>query len=296
MPTCKGDNCQKRQSKLNAGDLCTTCFTAVNKNNTGLNDIAGIPISDIDELPDLDNTQLGAPITTGAMLKIITGVVKPMYEKLEDHEKRITVLEDKNNKLEAENVKLNQKVQVAEGKIQNLEKNQEKIKSIMNKQQMYIAKQDKVSRSKNLIISGLAENTPLQYEGQEADTDKEKVDMILDALGKPDTEIAHCRRIGTEDRGHEGRGRFLLIEFKDQRDRNSVRKDANKLNGIEPLKHLRFKADLTKEERDEYKRLYEQKDTLQEANPTENVRVDKGKLYIGDNEVDHIKVSSKVFQ
>jgi hypothetical protein len=119
--------------------------------------------------------------------------------------------------------------------------------------------------------------------------------MMLTAIGKPEIEIANCRRVGTEDQGHEGRGRFLLVEFKNQADRNAVRGEAGKLDGIEELKHLRIKADLTKEEREQYKKLYAARDTLAESNPTENVRVDKGKLYVGDRLVDEVKTSSKIF-
>ena len=68
------------------------------------------------------------------------------------------------------------------------------------------------------------------------------------------------------------------------------------MNQLDELKHLRFKADLTKEERDQYTRLYIAKDALLEAHPGENVRVDKGKLFVGEREVDRIKTSTKLFQ
>ena len=120
--------------------------------------------------------------------------------------------------------------------------------------------------------------------------------MILSALNKTETEIVHCRRVGSEDQGHEGRGRFLLIEFENQTERHAVHEESNKLSLIDELKHLRYKANLTKEEREEYARLYRAKEALTEAHPEEVVRVDKGKLFVGSDEVDRIKTSTNFFR
>ena len=58
--------------------------------------IAGIQLSDIDEIPELSSNKLDEPITTGIMLKIIADVIKPIHVRLDDHEKRITALEENN--------------------------------------------------------------------------------------------------------------------------------------------------------------------------------------------------------
>ena len=150
-------------------------------------------------------------------------------------------------------------------------------------------------RLKNILIAGLSETENLRYDEEEASTDKEKVEMILKAIGKDEVDVAHCRRVGNEDQGHEGRGRFLLVEFTNQTDRNSVRNASEQLSRIEELKHIRMKADLTKEEREEYRRLYNSRDTLAASHPDEVVRVDKGKLYVGNNMVDQLNTTSRIF-
>ena len=73
----------------------------------------------------------------------------------------------------------------------------------------------------------------MEFQGDVADTDQKKVELILQALNKTETEFVHCRRVGNEDQGHEGRGRFLLVEFTNQAERNSVRSEGEKLNELE---------------------------------------------------------------
>ena len=53
------------------------------------------------------------------------------------------------------------------------------------------------------------------------------------------------------------------------------------MNDIEELKNIFITSDLTKEEREEYKRLYTEKDVLEKSNPGVDVQVEKGKLYVG---------------
>ena len=184
MPPC--EECGTSQSKLNQGRWCKTCFSAHNVDNHSTGEtsaveqnvsIAGIQLSDINQLPDLSTNSLDQPITTGIMLKIIADVIKPIHVKLEEHEKRITALEENNvsttntiTRVEKDVKDTMHKLSVSETKIRNLETHNEKLKSVVTKQQNKIAIQDKSVRLKNVVIAGLSETEPLQA----ATTDMEK--------------------------------------------------------------------------------------------------------------------------
>ena len=103
MPAC--DDCGTNQSKLNQGKWCKACFSKMYNDiptteakDANVNEhlsIAGIQLSDIEQIPDLSTNSLNAPITTGIMLKIIADVIQPINKRLDDHEKRISALEEK---------------------------------------------------------------------------------------------------------------------------------------------------------------------------------------------------------
>ena len=285
MPICSTCN-QQKKGRLDTNGVCRECRE---------NASASAGAEDIPPLPD---DWMTTPISTllgGHLLQVINNNMKPIRDMLEDQKKHIKSLEDSNKKLEGDNKDLKQRLKIAETKIKNLETTEAKVKTVVTRQQAYIAKQDKMCRLKNVLIGGLSEVDALQHNNEVADTDKDKVDLILSAIGQSTISIAHCRRVGTEDQGHEGRGRFLLVEFLNQNDRNAVRAASSQLSNFEHLKNIRIKADLTKEERDEYKRLYASKDTLAANHPNEDVRVDKGKLYVGNNVVDQINTATKIF-
>ena len=119
--------------------------------------------------------------------------------------------------------------------------------------------------------------------------------MILESLNLSSIDFVRCRRTGNQDQGPEKRPRFLIVEFWKQSDRNAVKAGGSKLQAIQELKNIRIKADLTKDERTEYKRLYDLKDQLSRENPEKVVVVDKGILKIDGQEVDKYKTPSSGF-
>ena len=282
---------------MDNNNVCKECRTP--PNGTAAAAAASEALDEGEEgMPALPADWMTTPISTllgGHLLQLITQKTKPIQDALDKQVKQINELKESNKKLETDNKDLKQRLKIAETKVKNLESSETKIKTVVTRQQTYIAKQDKMSRLKNVLVGGLSESNDLLHDGQTANTDNEKVGMILAAIGKSEVDIAHCRRVGNVDQGHEGRGRFLLVEFANQTDRNSVRNASERLSRIEELKHIRMKADLTKEEREEYKRLYASKDALAASHPGENVRVDRGKLYVGENMVDQLKTSSTIF-
>ena len=297
MPQCI--KCPNKQSKLNVGDLCYACFNK-EKHQDGEEvphveiDIAGIPMSEIDSIPDITVADLNQPITTGAMLKIIAGAMQPIHQKLADHERRISKLEDGQKetadtvkKVEAESKNAENRLTVTETKIKNLEQSQGKLKNIVAKQQSQIAYQNKKERLRNVVLAGLSETEPLGQDN--LTTDRDKVRYILDQLDLHHVTIASSRRTGNKDQGPQERPRFLVVELTNQDMRHEFKAAGTKLNNIDHLKHIRVKADLSKGERDEYKRLYDLKDKLQQENPGATVLVDKGAVLINGTQIDKFK-------
>ena len=308
MPKCV--KCPKTQAKLNVGDLCVTCFkkesdtsTASNKEPIAISEIAGIPLADIENLPSLTHDNLDQPMTAGMMLKMFSDIIKPIHDKLNDHEKRIFQLETKSEsadesitKVESKQTTLEQKLTASETKIKHLETANEKLKTVVTKQQYHISLQDKNARQKNVVIAGLTEDKLKDENSNEiASSDEEKVRVVLEALGLEDIIFNHCRRTGNKDQGPQDRPRFLIIEFQKQSDRNKVRAAAHLLTNFPHLKNLRIKADLNKAEREEYKRLYEVKDKLAADNPNADVIIEKGLLKMDGVQVDKFSVNSAGF-
>ena len=86
------------------------------------------------------------------------------------------------------------------------------------------------------------------------------------------------------------------MEFSKQKDRNDVKAAGSHLQTFPALKGIRIKADLNRDERDEYKRLYDLKDKLMEENPEKTVIIDKGVLTLDGEEVDRYKTPKTFFK
>ena len=267
-----------------------------------MTDIAGVSLSQIDAIPDLSLSDLNQPLTTGTMLKIIAGAMRPLHDKIAELEKRISKLEE-SQQANTETVKdvasackfAEKKIAVTETKIKNLEEKNDKLKKVVIKQQSHIAYQEKGMRLRNVVIGGLSEIEPLTLHEDAASSDQEKVKLILDALNLKDIKFVRCRRTGNQDQGPQKRPRFLIVEFSTQLDRNSVKSAGSQLNGIPELRGIRIKADLTKDERMEYKRLYDLRDQLARDNLGKIVIVDKGVVKLDGQEIDRYKTPSSGF-
>ena len=308
MPQCS--KCPTKQSKLNIGDLCTSCHRKGKDHDdedsaqtqTTMSEIAGVSLSDIEALPDLAFADMNQPLTTGAMLKIIAGAMKPIHDRLDDHEKRIIKLEEGQKetaetvqKVENESKNAEKRLTVTETKIKNLEEKNDKLKKVVIKQQSQIAIQEKNIRLRNVVIGGLDEEKDLSVNNNAASTDNQKVKLILSALNLDHIDFVRCRRTGNQDQGPQKRPRFLIVEFSKPSDRNEVKASGSQLQGIPELKDIRIKADLTKDERAEYKRLYDLRDQLSKDNPGKVAIVDKGVVKLDGQEIDKYKTPSSGF-
>ena len=265
-------------------------------------EIAGVSLSQIDAIPDLSMNDLNQPLTIGTMLKIIAGAMRPLHDKIADHEKRICKLEESQHantetvkEVESASKLAEKKIAVTETKIKNLEEKNDKLKKVVIKQQSQIANQEKSVRLRNVVIGGLDETEPFILKEEAASSDSEKVKLILDALNLNNIEVVRCRRTGNQDQGPQKRPRFLIVEFSTQLDRNAVKAAGAQLNGIPELRGIRIKADLTKDERMEYKRIYDLRDQLARDNPGKTAIVDKGAVKLDGQEIDRYKTPNSGF-
>ena len=111
-----------------------------------------------------------------------------------------------------------------------------------------------------------------------------------------DVIVSHQKRIGAKDQGAERRARFILLEFMDNNDRNKVKKESEKLKANEDTKLFYLKADKTKKEREEYKRLNKMKEELEKDNPErKKIEIKYGKLYVNEAVVDRVETENYPF-
>ena len=264
-------------------------------------DIAGVSLSAIDAIPELSLNDLNKPLTTGAMLKIIAGAIKPIHDKIAELERRIHKIEESQrettetvNNAENASKSAEKKLTVTESKIKILEEKNVTLKKVVMKQQSQIAYQEKNVRLRNVVIGGLEEIEPLSVNEHTASSDDEKVKLILNSLNMSDIDFVSCRRTGNKDYGPQKHPRFLIVEFSKRSDRNAVKARGSQLQSIAELKDIRIKADLTKDERTEYKRLYDLRDSLSREYPGKTATVDKGVVKLDGQEIDKYRTPSPV--
>ena len=154
--------------------------------------------------------------------------------------------------------------------------------------------QDRLVHMKRLIFSGIPENEEWKVQDNTAYTEKQKVELTLKHLEKSEIRPIFVRRVGNIDQGPQKRLRYMLVEFKNQSERNDIKNASSLLNNIEELKTIRIKADLTKEERNEYTRFFKAKEEI-EKDENAVVEVNKGKLIVNGNVVDQVNFNKSLF-
>lgn len=165
----------------------------------------------------------------------------------------------------------------------------------LKEQQIFLSRIDKDNRLKRLLISGVDENKSLKDSETVATNDKDKVSLILKAIEINEIVPLRVKRIGNPDHANPGRPRFICMEFQNWDDRNKVKRSGEKLKNIPNLKHIFFKADVSKIERQEYGRLYKEKERLEKAYPGRSILIDYGKLMLDGIEIDRIKTCNLDF-
>ena len=262
----------------------------------------GIQWADIEEVPLPNGDWLNKPIaevTMGQFLKVVTNTISASHENLSNQisgiNQELKKNEEERKSLQAENKNINEKLKLQDARVKNLEESCKKMKTVITKQQSLIVQHDRDARSKRLIISGISQQE-WELHGQTADTEKDKVKLVLNYLHKGDIDPVYAKRIGNKDQGPQKRPRYLLVEFKDKSDRNEVMTASSELKNDEETKKIRIKADLTKAEREEYSRIYKEKEKLESEDNTATVIFERGKLIVNGTVVDQLKFNSSIFQ
>ena len=198
------------------------------------------------------------------------------------------------NDLKAENKELRTQVTTLKAKTKEQDEKLDKVEKALREHHKTLVRSDKDARGKRLILAGVPEaETPIN--GVNAKDDDSKVKEIINILGVGEISLVSSRRIGKKDQGVDDRPRYILLEFASYKDRNLIKKNGAKLKEREDSKSFFIKADLSKKERGEYKRLYDLKKNLEEQDPAKAVRIEYGKLYVDDTIVDQISTDNNDF-
>ena len=168
------------------------------------------------------------------------------------------------------------------------------MKTVITKQQSLIVQHDRDARAKRLIVCGIPEQD-WELHGETVSAEKDKVQLVLNYLRKDEIYPVYVKRVGNQDQGPQKRPRYLLVEFKDKSDRNEVMTVSGMLKDDEETKKLRIKADLTKTERDEYARIYKEKEKIESEDTDATVIFEKGKLIVNGTVVDQLRFNTSIF-
>ena len=133
--------------------------------------------------------------------------------------------------------------------------------SIIYSQQLFIEQIDNVSRENKLIITGVAENEPLEA----AENDEEKILHIASILDVPNLNYKH-RRIGQDTSNTRIRPIMLIVNDPEQR--KKLLNESKKLKALNGFQKVFIKKDKHPAVRKEWSRLFKVKQ--EEENKPEN--------------------------
>ena len=187
------------------------------------------------------------------------------------------------------------KTQVAE-----LEKEQKKTKEVGEAHLKYLINSDRNARKQNVIIFGLPENDDLVVENEDeedsvhAANDDEKVSAVLSQLQSDISKTSYFHRLGKPG----DNPRPVKVYFISQKEAQLALSNSKKLNEWEA--RIYVKADKTKSEAEEYKRIGKRKAELLLQHPTVDpdnpiVTLSKGILKVNGTEVDRYKTPQTLF-
>lgn len=294
--TCACAKCGTLEHQLNDEQICSTCVSneLVQAHNRSINSDTAIPQYDVadtkrDERDVTNDATFWEKMDVLFDKKLSTFEAK-VTEKLMQEVRKITdpvkteieTVKTENKKLKAEITILKANQKTKDEKVEVLEKS-------VKEQQKFLARTDKDNRLKRLLLAGVPEKENIKIGNEVAASDRDKVDLIIKSCGIDNITVERVRRTGALDRGTDKRPRFILIEFNSWSERNRVKKEGEKMKDNPETKYYFFKADLSKEEKEEYARLYRLKENITKENPASAVEVKYGKLFVNSVPVDKVK-------
>ena len=279
MPFCTF--CGEEKRRLNKDNFCNECA----QQNQSITSIEEVPDTSSKDYWEHMNKLLDTKFSNFEQT-FKTTILNEVKQITDPIEKEVKELKDENKKLKS-------KVTLLEAKDKERNTKLEQVENTLKEHQKYLSRTDKEARSRRLILAGIPEGN-VKINDTETSDDKEKVEEVLRVVNAG-IFSANIKRIGKKDQGIEKRPRFLLLEFGSSNDRHAVKKNSHKLKENQDTKNFHMKADSTRKEREEYKRLYKVKKRLEEEDPGKSVKIEYGKLYVEDTVVDQISTATSDF-
>ena len=182
--------------RQNSKQAHTTPKSRQHQSNDDLNNM---PFSAVlENFGELFHAALADPRTTETMTKVFTPLMIQQTSEITNE------IRDLKKEVKAQRHKIDRVAQ----KIDQLELNDDQLKQdietmseTVNQQQRYLETIDYERRKNHLVITGLAEDSPLiDEQGQAAVTDQEKVNTIFNHIGYEHIEFNELRRLGEKPR------------------------------------------------------------------------------------------------
>ena len=237
MPYCS--NCGTLKTRLNRQKVCNECNnqnTTNDDDENSLEDAAtGLPEGNVNFWSQMD--RLLETKFTKFEEKVNNSVKEEIQKATEPMKTELA-------KLTEENTKLNTELTVLKAKQKKEEERNDKITKVLKEHHKTLARSDKDDRAKRLILAGVPEGQ-ITINQLLCKNDNEKVKAIL-SLIQEDIVLVQCRRIGAKDQGAGNRPRFIQLEFSSIADRNTIKKESEKLKDHEATKEFYVKPDRTK--------------------------------------------------
>ena len=198
------------------------------------------------------------------------------FKKTTEQKQLETDAEMKKLKSQVSNISLNSDTVAVSRRVKQLEDTCQKLTDTMTQQQKFLDTVDAEKRANNIIITGVKESTDdsedasLEYRGDLAMTDEDKIRLIMQAIGTSDVGIASMQRLGEYKQDPTQRPRPIKVILKDRKDRWTVLGAAKLLKEAGPgLGTIFINKDMHPGERKEWGRI--RKVLKDEKNKPENI-------------------------
>ena len=267
MPQCT--KCQKKQPKLNRGDLCKDCFEKEQpeeEHNGGVQQ-------------PIDESELSKSVndmTLGDIVNVIERIVVPITSKLDKLEALITSAPTKHQaEMELLKAEVNEKEQTIETLTQ-----------IVVNMQASLNRIDSDKRITNIMVAGLSEN-PIDDGGNVLNSDNQKVKKLLDVMAIDESVPRENLQLSRIGQPNNSATRLLKVNVQSKESRDVILEKAKHLKDErEPWCKVYVKKDVHIVYAKENQRLNNRKKELKERNPESNIRIVDGKLLIDQRVVD----------
>jgi len=173
---------------------------------------------------------------------------------------------------------LEKQIQKLVQKSEELAKGNSCLSQALQQQQRFLERVDYDKRRNNIIVTGIPEQAVMtNNDGTIADTDHEKIQMVMTEIGHQTADIAAIQRLGKQQPGPTPRPRPIKVELKYANKRGDILRDTNKLKSAgEMMKKIYVRKDTHPGITREIKRLkdVEKREKERPENQGRNVKYD----------------------